>query len=98
MNQQQTDSSTVTSDDLADALERSLRKFYGVVELDEHPDPGAFDLALEDTHFPAGTRFYCPHCGGAGPKRDKVKHSDLCWYHKARSLLFRYKREQHAQL
>ena len=84
------------ADILALHLEAALRRFYGVREHAE-ADREPFDSVLSDERSPSeeavSLRFYCPHCGGAGPKRDKVKHVD-CWYQDARSALYSYKRSR----
>ena len=82
---------------LAVHLEAALRRFYGVREHAED-DSEPFNSILSDERSSSegavSLRFYCPHCGGAGPKRDKVKHSETCWYQAARSALYSYKRRK----
>lgn len=71
---------------LAKHLDKALRHFYGVIDADDDN----YDATLKDPDIK--DRFYCPHCGGAGIKKDKVTHDPACWYHNARSALFAFKR------
>ena len=83
------------ADLLALHLSSVLKAFVGVAKAhdvasdDVMPDD---DATLDDTLPTLPLRFYCPHCGRSGPKRDKVKHDDACWYHNARSVLAAYRR------
>ena len=74
-------------DRLADSLKIALRKMYGTMIYDDDN----FDAVMADTNFLPDYRFYCVHCGGAGNKRDKIKHDDACWYHNAKMVLNDYK-------
>ncbi len=68
---------------LAKHLKIALGKFYGVMDSENE----IFNSVMADTNFLPGHRFYCVHCGGPGPKPNKVTHAEGCWYHNAKRAL-----------
>ena len=77
------------ADTLAYHLDKALRRFYGVMDSEDDN----YDAILYDGHFDH-ERWWCPHCGGSGKRRDKVQHETPCWYHEARVVLRSYQKNR----